>query len=184
MESAVTTANTTWNDTRVFPPDVCVLRNILDRNAAEAPDKVFVRFDDGSEWTYAQTRATVRRAAAALMRIGVTQDDHVLTWLPNSPDALRIWFAINYIGAVYVPMNIAWRGQVLENAVRVSTARFLISHADLADRILDIDRCALTELLLIGPGASDKRLPGFTHHDVAELALQAEPAPPPRPIMP
>src|ERR1700736_217129 len=164
MESDLATAGTAWNDTRVFSPDVCVLRNILDRNAAEAPDKVFVRFDDGNEWTYAQTRATVRRTAAALQRMGVAQDDHVLTWLPNSPDALRIWFAINYIGAVYVPMNIAWRGQVLENAVRVSAARFLISHADLADRILDIDRCALTELLLIGPRASDKRLPGFTHH--------------------
>jgi len=184
MESADATAATAWNDPRVFSPDVCVLRNILDRNAAEAPDKVFVRFDDGTEWTYAQTRAKVRRAAAALQRMGIAQDDHVLTWLPNSPDALRIWFAINYIGAVYVPMNVAWRGQVLENAVRVSAARFLISHADLADRILDIDRCALTEILLIGPGSRNKPLPGFTHHDVAELALQAEPEPPPRPIMP
>ena len=145
MKSAKAVAGTAWNDPRVFPPDICVLRDILDRNAAEAPDKVFVRFDDGSEWTYAQTRATVRRAAAALQRMGIVQDDHVLTWLPNSPEALRIWFAINYIGAVYVPMNIAWRGQVLENAVRVSTARFLVSHVDLADRLLDIDRCAVAD---------------------------------------
>ena len=175
---------TEWNDPRVFPPAVCVLRNILDRNAAKTPGKVFVRFDDGNEWTYAELRATVLRTAAALQRMGVAQGDHVLTWLPNSPDALRIWFAINYIGAVYVPMNIAWRGLVLENAVRVSAARFLISHVDLVDRLLDVDRCALTELLLIGPGARDKRLAGFTHHDAAELAVAAEPAPLQRPIMP
>jgi crotonobetaine/carnitine-CoA ligase len=184
MESVNAAACAAWNDPRVFPPEVCVLRDILDRNAADAPDKVFVRFDDGSEWTYEQTRATVRRAAASLQRLGVAQDDHVLTWLPNSPDALRIWFAINYIGAVYVPLNVAWRGQVLENAVRVSTARFLISHVDLADRILDIDRCALTDMLLIGPGARDKRMPGVIHHGAAELAVPAEPAPPQRPIMP
>jgi carnitine-CoA ligase len=184
MDNANATAGRAWNDPRVFPPEVCVLRDILDRNAADAPDKVFVRFDDGSEWTYEQTRATVRRAAAALQRLGVAQDDHVLTWLPNSPDALRIWFAINYIGAVYVPLNVAWRGQVLENAVRLSTARFLISHVDLADRILDIDRCALTDMLLIGPGARDKRLPGLAQHDAAELAIPAEPAPLQRPIMP
>ena len=109
-----------WSDPRVFPPEGCVLRELLERNAAQAPDKVFVRFDDGTEWTYLQLRTTVARAAAALQRMGVCQDDHVLVWLPNSPDALRIWFAINYIGAVYVPMNVAWRGQVLENAVRLS----------------------------------------------------------------
>jgi crotonobetaine/carnitine-CoA ligase len=184
MDHTKTTADPAWNDPRVFTPDICVLRHILDRNAADAPDKVFVRFDDGGEWTYAQTLTTVRHAAAALQRLGIAQDDHVLTWLPNSSDALRIWFAINYIGAVYVPMNVAWRGQVLENAIRVSTARFLISHVDLADRILDIDRCALTDMLLIGPGAHGKRLPGFTHHDATEFAVAAEPAPPQRPIMP
>jgi crotonobetaine/carnitine-CoA ligase len=184
MPSANAATGAAWTDPRVFPPEVCVLRNILDRNAAEGPDKVFVRFDDGSEWTYAQTRATVRRAAAALQRMGVAQDDHVLTWLPNSPDALRIWFAINYIGAVYVPMNIAWRGQVLENAVRVSTARFLVSHADLVERLDDIDRCALTDLLLIGPGAPDKRLAGYVHHNAADLAIDAEPGPLQHPIMP
>jgi crotonobetaine/carnitine-CoA ligase len=184
MESAKAATGTAWNDHRVFPPDVCVLRDILDRNAAEAPDKVFVHFDDGSEWTYAQTHATVQRAAAALQRMGVAQDDRVLTWLPNSPDALRIWFAINYIGAVYVPMNIAWRGQVLENAVRVSTARLLVSHVDLADRLLDIDRCAVTDILLIGPGSRDKRVPDFTHHDASDLAVDAVPAPLRRPIMP
>jgi crotonobetaine/carnitine-CoA ligase len=184
MQGTSAAAGAEWHDPRVLSPDVCVLRNILDRNAAEVPDKVFVRFDDGHEWTYAQTLRTVRRAAAALQRMGIAQGDHVLTWLPNGPDALRIWFAINYIGAVYVPMNIAWRGLVLENAVRVSTARFLVSHVDLVDRLLVVDRCALTDLLLLGPGAGDKRPSGFTHHDAADLAAPGEPAPPQRPIMP
>jgi crotonobetaine/carnitine-CoA ligase len=173
-----------WPDPRILPPEVCVLRYVLDHNASTSPDKVFVRFDDGHEWTYAQTLATVRRAAAALQRMGITQGDHVLTWLPNSPDALRIWFAINYIGAVYVPMNIAWRGQVLENALRISGARLLISHVELLDRLQDIDRCALTDLLLIGPDANSKRLDGFQHHDAAELSAPGEPGPPQRPIMP
>ncbi|MBR0820201.1 AMP-binding protein [Bradyrhizobium liaoningense] len=161
-----------------------MLPHVLDRHAADTPEKVFVRFDDGHEWSYAQIHSTVRRTAAALQRMGVAQGDHVLTWLPNSPDALRIWFAINYIGAVYVPMNIAWRGQVLENAVRISGARLLISHAGLVDRLHDIDRCALTDLLLIGPDARDKRLAGFRHHDAADLSTPGEPDAPQRPIMP
>ncbi|WGS18832.1 MULTISPECIES: AMP-binding protein [unclassified Bradyrhizobium] len=184
MQATSSTAEATWKDPRILPPEVCVLRHVLDRNAAEAPDKVFVHFDDGHEWTYARIHTTVRRTAAALQRMGVAQGDHVLTWLPNSPDALRIWFAINYIGAVYVPMNIAWRGQVLENAVRISGARLLISHAELADRLHDIDRCALTDLLLIGPDVHDKRLSGFWHHDAADLSAPGEPDALQRPIMP
>ncbi|OKO78282.1 AMP-binding protein [Bradyrhizobium sp. AS23.2] len=184
MQATSSTADAAWKDPRILPPEVCVLRHVLDRSAAETPDKVFVRFDDGHEWTYAQIHTTVRRTAAALQRMGVAQGDHVLTWLPNSPDALRIWFAINYIGVVYVPMNIAWRGQVLENAVRISGARLLISHAELADRLHDIDRCALTDLLLIGPDARDKRLSGFRHHDAADLSAPGEPESPRQPIMP
>ncbi|MET4799178.1 AMP-binding protein [Bradyrhizobium sp. LB11.1] len=184
MQSTSPSTNAAWTDPRILPPDVCVLRHVLDRHAADTPDKVFVRFDDGHEWTYAQIHLTVRRTAAALQRMGVAQGDHVLTWLPNSPDALRIWFAINYIGAVYVPMNVAWRGQVLENAVRISGARLLISHAGLVDRLNDVDRCALTDLLLIGPDARDRQLPGFRHHDAAELSVSGEPAPLQQPITP
>ena len=31
------------------------------------------------------------------------QGEHVLVWLPNGPECLVTWFAINYLGAVYVP---------------------------------------------------------------------------------
>ena len=30
--------------------------------------------------------------------------------LPNSADSLRVWFGLNYLGAVYVPINLAYRG--------------------------------------------------------------------------
>ena len=173
-----------WSDGRVLTPERSVLRDILERNSAAIPDKIFVEFDDGAAWTYAQTRAMVRCAAAGLQRAGIVQGEHVLTWLPNGPDALRIWFAINYIGAVYVPMNIAWRGLVLENAIRVSGARFIISHVDLAERLLDVDRCALTDALMIGPGARDKQLGGFTNHDAAVLDGDGDTFPLERPIMP
>jgi crotonobetaine/carnitine-CoA ligase len=173
-----------WSDPRVFPPEGCVLRELLDRNASQAPDKVFVRFDNGIEWTYLQLRTTVARAAAALQRMGVCQDDHVLVWLPNGPDALRIWFAINYIGAVYVPMNVAWRGQVLENAVRLSGARFILSHAELIDRLDEVDRGSVTDAVLIGPRIVADRPSGLVYHDAAALLAPGGPRTPERPIMP
>jgi carnitine-CoA ligase len=173
-----------WSDLRVFRPEECVLREILERNATRAPDKVFVRFDEGTEWTYAQLRKTVIGAAAALQQMGIRQDDHVLVWLPNSPDALRIWFAINYIGAVYVPMNVAWRGQVLENAVRLSGARFILSHAELIDRFAEVDRGNVTDAVLIGPLTAASCPAGLNYHDAGALLVPGAPRPLERPIMP
>ena len=51
-------------DPRIPAPDHCVLRPVLERHAAAQPDAVFARFADGSEWTYAETLAVVRRTAA------------------------------------------------------------------------------------------------------------------------
>ena len=86
----------TWFDPRVPAADVCVLRPLLDRHAAATPDKVFARFADGTEWTYRQTQAIARRTAIALSALGVAQGDKVLSWLPNGPDAIRVWFGLNY----------------------------------------------------------------------------------------
>ena len=82
-----------WGDPRVLPPEACVLRPLLDRRAAEHPDKVFVRFADDTDWTYADLHRAVRETAAGFQRLGVRQGENVHVWLPNGPDALRVWFA-------------------------------------------------------------------------------------------
>jgi crotonobetaine/carnitine-CoA ligase len=131
---------TPWRDPRIPLPEDCVLRPLLDRHARETPDKVFVQFaDTGATWSYAELHRHVRETAAALQGEGVRQGETVLTWLPNGPDALRVWFAINYLGAVYVPLNLAYRGQILEHAVKSSGARLIVGHPDLLPRLDAID---------------------------------------------
>ena len=66
--------------------------------------------------------------------LGVAQGDKVLSWLPNGPDAIRVWFGLNYLGAVYVPINLAYRGGLLAHVVANSDARLIVAHADLLGR--------------------------------------------------
>ncbi|MFO1079294.1 MAG: AMP-binding protein [Reyranellaceae bacterium] len=161
-----------WHDPRVPAAAACVLRDLVDRRAAETPGKVFVRFGaSGEEWSYAELRREVVETAAALQRLGLAQDDPVLTWLPNGPEALRIWFAINYLGALYVPLNLAYRGHILEHAVRVSGARLIAGHPDLLPRLDAIDAPGLAQRIAVTDRPS-LRVAG------------AEPAPPARPIRP
>lgn len=138
-----------WFDPRVPGADLCVLRPLLDRHAAATPDKIFARFADGTEWTWRRTQAIARQAAIGFAALGVRQGDHVLSWLPNGPDAIRVWFGLNYLGAVYVPINPACRGGVLAHVVANSDAWLIVAHADLVGRLAEIDRAALTTAVVL-----------------------------------
>src|SRR5215218_4145988 len=151
-----------WFDPRVPDADRCVLRPLLDRHAAATPDKVFARFADGTEWTYRQTQAIAQRTAIGLATLGVKQGDHVLSWLPNGPDAIRVWFGLNYLGAVYVPINLAYRGGLLAHVVANSDAKVIVAHADLVGRLAEIDRAALTAAVVLNGMAP--AIAGLTMH--------------------
>ena len=108
---------------------------VLDRHARERPGKVFAVFENGESWTYSDLHARVRRAAASLQALGVRQGEYVLSWQPNGPHAILTWFALNYLGAVYVPVNTAYRGALLAHVVENSGASLMVLHGGLADRL-------------------------------------------------
>lgn len=128
-----------FTDPRIPNRDECVLRYLLDRWANERPDQPHVVFADGAEWTFAELRDKVRTKAAGLRAMGIEQGEHVAVWLPNGPDALIAFYAINYIGAVFVPFNTAYRGQLLQHVIANSGARVLLVHPDLVPRLHEID---------------------------------------------
>lgn len=168
-----------------FPTrDEAVLRYVLDRRAAEDPDKVFAVFHDGPTWTRAELRERVRRTAASLEQLGVRQGDHVVVWLPNGPDVLVHFFAVNYLGAVFVPMNTAYRGGVLGHALRLSDATLAIIDVTLAPRLRDVeDRGRLEQVVTVG-GRSEP-ISGLRLLGADELPEAGEgPGEPERPIEP
>jgi len=170
-----------------FPSrDEAVLRYVLDRRAAEDPDKIFAVFDDGPVWTRAETRKQVRRTAAALQALGVKQCDHVVCWLPNGPDAMLFFFAINYLGAVYVPINTAFRGGVLAHILANSDASLIIADAALLPRLAELDSLGRLEIAVaIGDAAAAPDVLGLSVRSSADLgATSAEPSEPERPIEP
>ena len=105
------------SDPRVPAREICVVRYVIDDLAARRPDDVFAIFEAGEAWSFAALKQRVVRLAAGLAELGVAQGDTVAVWLPNGRDCLAAFFAINYLGAVYVPFNTAYRGRILEHVV-------------------------------------------------------------------
>lgn len=166
------------------PPDRdFVLKYALERWAQAEPERTFACFDDGDRWSYRETLARTRRLAAALQGLGVEQGDHVVVWLPNSKEGLLAFFAINYVGAVYVPINTAYRGGLLAHVIAISDARVIIAHGELVERLCEVDLADLTTLVAVGMPGSD--VAGLICHDFAAIQVAAgEPREPERPIEP
>src|SRR5580658_7929401 len=131
------------------PADRYVVRNLIERHARDRGDRVFAIFSSGDEWSYARLLSNVRSVAAGLQALGVKQDDFVLSWLPNGQHAIAIWFALNYIGAVYVPVNVSYRGRLLAHVIQNSGARLMIADARLAERLAEVETAALDTLVTV-----------------------------------
>jgi crotonobetaine/carnitine-CoA ligase len=139
------------SDPRIPPRDRVVTRSLVERWARERPDKVFVRFaDNDEEWTYGAFREMVVQTAVGLQALGVRQGDHVLVWLPNTRENIRVYFAINYLGAVYVPINTAYKGSLLAHVLDNCDARLAVVHSDLVERLHDVPLATLTDLVIVG----------------------------------
>ncbi len=170
------------SDPRVPGRETCVLRYLIDGWAARQPDTTYVVFENGDRWTYAELREKVISVAAGLQQQGVRQGDHVAVWLPNGREGLLVFYAINYLGAVFVPFNTAYRGSLLEHVLANSDARLLVCHAGLLDRLEGVDTAAIDTVIVVGEGSAPAR---FASAAFASLAgNEADLLPLARPIEP
>ncbi len=72
---------------------------LLQRNAKQYPNNTAYVFM-GKETTYSAFLARIEAAAKGLTRLGIERGDRVTICMPNSPQALDCFYALNRIGAV------------------------------------------------------------------------------------
>ena len=167
-----------------YVPGDIVLRDLLIKHAEKTPDSTFAIFSDVS-FTYKEMHDEVRRLAAGLQLLGVKQQDPVLVWLPNGLEHTLIWFAINYIGAIFVSVNTAYRGGLLEHVLRNSATSIGIIHAGLMERLASIDVFDLAKIVVVGASpTAGAAPPAMTTVPFSELLVDNEPQPLMRPIRP
>lgn len=59
----------------------------------------------GMQYRYSQLHEAVERLAASLHKMGVVKGDKAILYLPNCPQWIIAWFALQRIGAVAVPIS-------------------------------------------------------------------------------
>jgi crotonobetaine/carnitine-CoA ligase len=126
-------------------------------SAAERwPDRIGVDFGIAG-YTYRDLWSRARRAAAAFAAQGVKPGEAVLVMLDNTIEFVDAWLGLSLIGAIQVPVNTEYVGEMLRHQVSNSGAWLMLIDQAYVSRVesLGADRGALRSLLVVGSGSRD-----------------------------
>src|SRR5690348_17136898 len=133
----------------------------LEAGAERWPDRTAVEFGVGA-YTYRDPRARGRMSAQAFADQGVKRGEPVLVMLDNTIEFVDAWLGLALIGAIQVPVNTAYIGEILRHQVKDSGASSMIVDDAYVGRIaaLGDDRGELGRLLVV-EGAPPSGQGGF-----------------------
>ena len=133
---------------------------ILDQAAAEAPERVAWNFfESGETITYSAIGRRVNRLANGMARAGIGKSTHVAVMLPNIAAFPLTWLALARLGAVMVPLNIAYTAREMRYVVENADAEHLITHHECLATLRELDaegrHFSTRHVFVVGPAPDD-----------------------------
>ncbi|MCC7047513.1 MAG: AMP-binding protein [Alphaproteobacteria bacterium] len=130
---------------------------LLDAAADEVPERQALNFfESGETFTYAGLRARVNQLANGLARAGVRHGSHVGVMLPNVAALPTTWLALGRLGAVMVPMNIAYTAREMTYVMENGEVDRLVIHEDCLPTLAQLsplpDRLKPECIFVVGAG--------------------------------
>ncbi|MFV0298133.1 MAG: AMP-binding protein [Hyphomicrobiaceae bacterium] len=117
------------------------------RNAAQSHGgRMFLEFEEGTR-TFAEADAAANRVANGLIGLGVGHGTKIAIMAHNSLAFVEAWFGAARTGAVYVPINTDYKGDILQ---------YQLAKADVSHIVVEPGLLSRVE-------AVAERLPGLTH---------------------
>lgn len=147
----------------------------LDRAAAEAPHRPFIRML-GGEWSYREVADAAAAVSAGLRGLGVQPRANVSMLLPNCIEFAVTWFAVAKLGAVAAPVNTAFRGPLLRDALDLVQSELLVVHETLLPQLGEVrgQLASIRSIVVVGAPA-----PGMhAWSSLRQSAFDAGAAPP------
>ena len=158
-----------------------VIGKIIEDQARHLPYREVFQFRQHSV-TFEALNLRTNQVANGLLALGVKPGDKVALMLPNRVEFLLGWFALNRIGAVNVPINVALRGEGLAYQIDQADCVALIVEdtwldvvENVADRLPKVRHC-----VVVGTDGVAKRLchwPGVDSLTFEALADHAQTTP-------
>lgn len=135
---------------------------LLDDAAAAVPDQLAWNFfESGETATYRELRARVNRLADGMARAGIGRGAHVGVMLPNVAALPTTWLALGRLGAVMVPMNIAYTPREMTYVIEDGEVEWLVVHEDCLPSVAGLSgwpgRLAESRVFVVGDAGAGLR---------------------------
>ena len=109
-------------------------------------------FFEGKEISFEQLNENVNRLANGLRKLGIRKGDRVAMMLPNIPEFVYSFYALQKLGAIAVPFNTMYKGREILHILNDSEARAIITLTNFAPLINELkpDAPSLEHIILTG----------------------------------
>ena len=121
-----------------------VVGKLIQEKARIHKDRTFLFFKD-EKITYEQLDLLSNRFAHGFRELGLQKNDKISIMMINHPYYLYVWFGSTKLGVVEVPINTAYKGDLLKHIINNSDSKLLIIDSAFLERLLII-REDLTKL--------------------------------------
>ena len=144
-------------------PETWLVRRVLEQRAAERPDHPVMHWE-GQDYTYAAINREANRIAEGFAACGIEPGQRCAVMMQNTPAHVFVWFATAKRGVVEVPINTAYRGDILTHIVTSAQVSAMVLDAAFVPVVAHIaERCpGLGTFIVAGGDIEEARraLPG------------------------
>ncbi|MFO1091576.1 MAG: AMP-binding protein [Hyphomicrobiales bacterium] len=112
--------------------------HVLRRRVQDMPEKPWLVFEDRSV-SFREADLLSNRLAHGLAGAGMAAGDTLLVMMPDSLEQLLTWIACAKLGVIEVPVNTAYRGDILAHLVQDSRAKAMVVSSAFLPRLCDLD---------------------------------------------
>lgn len=137
--------------------ELSTLPKTLARAAASYPSKTWLQSDD-EKVSFSEADELSSQFANAFSNNGISASDIVLVMMPDTIEFILIWLALSKVGAIEVPVNSAYVGQLLTHVLNDSRAMTMVCHASFMSRLMDVEGSLthLDSIVMVDPAGDYK----------------------------
>lgn len=113
------------------------MEQLVRRHAADHPEQTWLKWKD-ERYAWSEALSNIQRAANGLAELGVRPGERVALMMANCPEFLWAHFAVTFLGAHSVPVNISQRGPTLQYILADAEVTTVVVQEDLRNLVVDL----------------------------------------------
>jgi crotonobetaine/carnitine-CoA ligase len=143
--------------------------HVLSQRLASSPEKPWLILPE-TTLTYREADSLSNRFAHGMRKAGIGAGETLLVMLPNGVDLIMSWLACAKLGVIEVPVNTAYRGDILAHIIQDSRARYMLTSSTYIPRLAELESLGRLERCYIRQEGSEVLLqPSIEFRDLSKL---------------